>query len=123
MKRHNYGHSFLGSSLPHSIYSVNKPREWNGTNRIVDGGWMASQDTLTVKQRNLRTLGLSLALQGGIYRLNCFEPRPYNRNVPLSSFCLNINFSFDSIHMSEYDFMLEYYLGGLKVKILILLTI
>ena len=25
--------------------------------------------------------------------------------------------------MSEYDFMLEYYLGGLKVKILILLTI
>ena len=57
------------------------------------------------------------------YRLNRFEPRPYNRNVPLSSFCLNINFSFDIIHMSEYDFMLEYYLGGLEVKIQILLVI
>ena len=58
-----------------------------------------------------------------MYRLNCFEPRPYmNRNVPLSSFCLNINFSF-VIHMSGYDFMLEHYLGGLKVKIQILLVI
>ena len=28
--------------------NINQPREWNGTNRIVDGGWIANQDTLTV---------------------------------------------------------------------------
>ena len=77
----------------------------------------------TNSQRNFCTLGLPIALQGGIHGLNFFEPWPYNRNVLLSNFCLNINFSFDIIHMSEYDFMLEYYLGGLKVKILILLGI
>ena len=63
----------------------------------------------TNSQRNFCTLGLPIALQGGIHGLNFFEPWPYNRNVLLSNFCLNINFSFDIIHMSEYDFMLEYY--------------
>ena len=75
--------------------------------------WMAdgSQARHTNSQRNFCTLGLPIALQGGIHGLSFFEPWPYNRNVLLSNFCLNINFSFDIIHMSEYDFMLEYYFG------------